>query len=409
MGARIENAAQTIQPHAIAIRPHMRKLVESCLPSKPRMQIVNGVPEIPLARPITRGDVYGLWEAIGSPARSSYASGDPQVFMASVELLGSAGKMVCWGFNLPAGPPKLGGSCYGSVPGFPMLSEDERRAMPLSPAAHAIGVKPATYVCSGCYGIKGQYATTTVALTLEVRRQFVRYMLRLKPGAMAEVFTEAIRNRQAHSVRRIAKLTEQGKLTDVQLTEDPYFFRLHDCGDFLNRRYFEEWCQIGRNLSQPAIVTRTTGPVATRTVEVPPMVIWAPTRTWVPRGGGACPTSEDVRCIPPNLVVRPSAMHFREMGPSLGYAGYSSSAASAPPELAPQLATWVYPAYKPPHEGGAAKPKAGQPGKWVGGCCSGARGPGFAFGNMNDERSPVGHGCRACWTRPDLTVAYEEH
>nr|HPM24772.1 hypothetical protein [Phycisphaerae bacterium] len=73
MGARIENAAQTIQPHAIAIRPHMRKLVESCLPSKPRMQIVNGVPEIPLARPITRGDVYGLWEAIGSPARSSYA------------------------------------------------------------------------------------------------------------------------------------------------------------------------------------------------------------------------------------------------------------------------------------------------------------------------------------------------
>lgn len=379
------------------------------MPASPSVSIVAGRPEVVLARPVLGRDVYHAWNEIGRPEASASTPDDTSVFLASVELMGSAGKMVCWGFNLPAGPPVLGGSCLGSQPGFPLLSEEQRSSVKLSPAATAIGVKPASYVCSGCYGLKGQYATSTVMLAMEVRLQFVKAMLRRKRGAFAEAMVAAIRNRQAASVNRIAKLAAVGDMDAIQKTEDPYFFRLHDCGDMLSQRYFEEWCEIARQLSQPAIVTRTTGRFDTRKTEVPPMVIWAPTRTWVPKGTKSCPSSEDVRCIPPNLVLRPSAMHFRELGPSLGYAGYSASTAAGPADLLPRLATWTCPAYKPPSEGGGATPHPRTAGKWVGGMCSASRGPGFALGIADDERSPVGHGCRACWTRPEMTVAYEEH
>ncbi len=166
--------------------------------------------------------------------------------------------------------------------------------------------------------------------------------------------------------------------------------------------YFRSWMEICRNFQEEVTV---------HGLKLPPIHFWAPTRMWAVgsyEASTVCLGDEDLKCVPSNLAFRPSALHFGEAPPMLPGKGYAAGSMAGTPDEGIRLADWPCPAYLPPEKkGGQVFDPETQ--RWGGGTCSRAWGPNTTDGKEVKPMQDGGTGCRVCWTRPELSVAYAEH
>lgn len=181
-------------------------------------------------------------------------------------LFTSTTKMRCASFSLPAGPPKIGGTCPAAAKGKP---------------------GDAGFVCFGCYATAGNYLLPSVQASQRVRLAWVRRAL--DEGAFVDEMVAALAVLLSRP-RRASMLAPPG--TPPAFLNLRYF-RIHDSGDFSwypRMAYAEAWAAIARRF--------------------PAVQFWAPTRDWVFAG-----TVKALAGRPANLVVRPSALRVNDPPP----------------------------------------------------------------------------------------------
>jgi hypothetical protein len=239
-----------------------------------------------------------------------------------------------------------------------------------------------------------------------------------------KIMTKAIRMAQAQSMTSRFILDEMGMQDQMWSIPDPAYFRIHDVGDVFHEHYLEAWFQVIRNCAEPMKLKKMG-------FTLPAIRFWMPTRMWIFPGKVSdhfkC-RGIKAACVPDNLTIRPSAVHFGDAAPILkGANGMSVGATSsgigealAPQDIEKARAVvgklyheggkgWICPAYLGPEQlGGGGAEWAPMGGKrkglqLVGGACA------RAFGPDGEKPVPKGKGCRACWDRPDLKIVYPEH
>jgi Gene product 88 len=254
-------------------------------------------------------------------------------------------KMSAASWSIPAGPPSVGGAC-ASAELFKSTSQ-YNVALKQGVVAQRPASKP-DWICQFCYAGKSNYMHRTSQYSQTARWIWLRGMVQHHglEGA-ASAMAAALRAHQGNT-----KLREK-------LGENPAFFRIHDSGDFtLSPNTYLLWTLVAR--------------------ELPGIQFWAPTRMWTfPK------FNEMVRANqpPPNMSIRPSALHFADVAPDLD--GFDSGSTAHDIELDPvkaKLADWICPAYQ--HDGHT---------------CAGAGGP-------KGEKD-----CRVCWIHTDMAVSYRSH
>lgn len=467
------HAAETIQPHVYRTRPFVNMVLDRKLVGNGRINLVvnsKGVVGITPAQPITKADYDWVNKAAGIKGAWKTTQEIPpeRTKLGQISMLTDTAKMGCYSWNLPAGPampmqlrdPQTGrettyrvnGTCPGARPAFMLLPERQLEAAKLSAPAQAAGpVKIPDYICNGCYALKGSYGNPSMVFVQEMRFRIAKALM--EEGRFVDALTSAIRLGQLASFHRHAELKRPDRAWEIP---NPRYFRIHDAGDMYDKAYFRAWTDVVRNCADPISVEqleshllpelRGSAVVARRMKKVlksgvtslPGVQFWCPTRMWVTPSAldyagtdsatVACLSEEDLRCVPPNLTLRPSAMHFNDVAPvlndpaALGYQpGWQAGSTAAQRDLLLQRAWWVCPAYAEPATPGSAPPSYGQrtgigggasynaQGKLAGGTCARAWGP---TDPDNTPRPPAelgGAGCRACWDRPDLSVVYPEH
>lgn len=190
------------------------------------------------------------------------------VDIGRVQLFTNTTKMRCASFSLPAGPPKIGGTC---------------------PAAAKGARGDAHFVCFGCYATAGNYLLPSVQASQRVRLAWVRRAL--DEGIFAEEMAAALGVFLARP-RRASMLGPRG-VPPVFL--NGRYFRIHDSGDFSwypRMAYADAWASIARRF--------------------PAVRFWAPTRDWVFRGASSALAGR-----PENFVVRPSALRVGDPSPAM--------------------------------------------------------------------------------------------
>jgi len=289
-------------------------------------------------------------------------------------MLSKVGKMFCRGFNLPAGPPELGGACPPSSPAFMYLTPEaqQRARRGLVPG---VEVREEDFVCNGCYALKNNYGNANTILLMSLRMAITKKLL--KRGDFVDAMVEIIGKRREGDIRRYEKGAREFH---------PNYFRIHDSGDFMTPEYAEAWIEIARRM--------------------PEIKFWAPTRAWALKKQSNVAFQHG---YPENLTVRPSGLHFEEPPPEMVetsknarvrlslYNSGSQASAEVPASV------WACPAYHPPERFG------GGSGKNQGGCQL-AHGPNSpARGGTEEREQPSRDGCRFCWVYKNSPVSYDPH
>lgn len=278
-------------------------------------------------------------------------------------------KMAAPSFSLPAGPRGPGG---GSCP---------------SSALRGVGNK--AFICHECYALYGHYLRPEQYAIRELRMRWVLRLLR-RPGAFADAMVRALE--EVHD-----RPPGHAGMWNMR------YFRVHDSGDFMGSpAYVREWSEVARRFAS----ARPKADGSDR----PAMVLWAPTRDWVffpevvrdglpPDRGDVPPTrelgarpnaalAEAMRAAPPNLVIRPSALHVGDAPPVIE--GLAAGSTVLQPE------------------------QVGVEGDGIERCGHRSSGPHChcpayersepwtLSGNCEDAA------CRTCWNRPDTSVDYAE-
>ena len=291
-------------------------------------------------------------------------------------LFSQTSKMSCLSWSIPAGHPTLGGTCptatmtplrddnpYGLEAGTAELARlaasvgarvaatmapPGLRTLPvIAPASGLVArddgrlaVNHLTSICTKCYAGKGGYGHPDTQTWQILRHEWTGAMF--KAGRAAEwidLMTLAL---------TVAQWREQK--TRLAHGQDPNYFRIHDSGDFFSPAYMAAWLEICRRL--------------------PRMRFWAPTRVWMDPHYQAVAAS-----CPPNLVLRPSAIHFGDPPPVLDPARFPGWARGS-------SAAWV----ERDAEGGLVWQCTAYAGE--GATCANARAP------------DCSRTCRYCWDAP---------
>lgn len=288
-------------------------------------------------------------------------------------------KMKCPSFALPAGSPKMGGTCVGAtgaqtvalgVPGHEeveiseeMIAEDHRKGMER--------VRLAETICSTCYA---SVATSAQHSSVQIE-EMARYMyLRgLTKQQMIDVFQAAL----------------DAEIDAGWEVENGFrYFRIHDSGDFWGRGqpsaagyfdYAEAWLEVCRRN--------------------PEIKFWAPTRTHVVKEWMQWWKTKAQ--IPENLAVRPSSYHFGDKAP-----GQKPGGGNEP--IARNFAPGTCSLYAIPgtgeHKWDADAKKSHS--DFV---CPVYYAEGHDTANCVESIDPAGSKpCRACWDRV-VTVNYTAH
>jgi hypothetical protein len=347
------------------------------------------------------------------------------ILFTKFPLLALTSKMGCYSFNMPAGPQtKFYGTCPAAAYGFPMLKPNERpRAS--SKWYDKSATDTSKFLCSGCYGLKGLYGSPMIFTMMECRKQWVETMIQPKYRAdFIKYMIKAIRMSQAQSFVERFFMEEMNLQSQIWSIPDPNYFRIHDVGDIFHEEYLQAWFEVIRECAKPLPVKRLG-------LTLPAIRFWMPTRAWmVPGKVSDHFTCMGVKksCVPENLTLRPSAVHFGDPSPAIkgakgmsmgaGATGIGQALTDADMKEAEKVVGklygnggkgWICPAYLAPEKlGGGGAEWAAMGGKrkglqLVGGACA------RAFGPDGEEPSPKGKGCRACWDRPDLKIVYPEH
>lgn len=301
-----------------------------------------------------------------------------------VGLFSATSKMSAGSWSLPAGGTVVGGTCpsANSMAVVARYSSDTQKkaSKAVASAAKKITgdssqpdmIDQQKNICNKCYAAKGNFGVSNTQLW-----QMARYFWTvesLRDGTFVPQMTAAVKQFQANLPQR----KSQG--------QDPQFFRLHDSGDFFSPDYIEAW-----------------GEVASR---IPEVHFWAPTRVWMLFHRQLRAAMEKA----PNLVIRPSALHFNDPAPvvpGLDAPSTAHKAEVADPFLPAKLgvAQWDCPAYAM----GAVK-------------CAGALDLSHAvtpeekayvkqsraiYRKITGDEAPMD--CRFCWLNPEHTVSYHAH
>lgn len=96
--------------------------------------------------------------------------------ITSFQVLSSTTKMGCFSFNLPGGPIKSLGTCPAASLGFMYETRDELLRQQDGKLS-GLAIDPCSFICNGCYAIKGNYMYASMILAQQCRLMFVRKLL----------------------------------------------------------------------------------------------------------------------------------------------------------------------------------------------------------------------------------------
>jgi len=243
----------------------------------------------------------------------------------SVSLFTLTSKMRCGSISLPAGPPGLDGTCAASSLG------------------NELG-----FVCWGCYSLRNNYTYGSTQLG-----QLTRMVWLQRQGKrLAPQLQHALDSFNSHQRKVKIKLPTghpSGKKS-ATVPINHHYFRLHDCGDFFSKDYYEAWLNV---------ISRDRR-----------CVYWAPTRMW------ATAQASWFGRRPAHFVLRPSSLMFQAKPPRVS--GMDAGSSSADEENLAKT-TRDCPAYATSNNGVS--------------CATANR----------------GKGCRLCWLEPRTPVNYAPH
>lgn len=309
-------------------------------------------------------------------------------------------KMTCPSFSLPAGPTVSGGSCA--------IANTGRSGGKRTPGK--------TYICDGCYSLEGQYVYPVVTTAQAARQAWVLQELAADDSGitLGHKLAAAIEDQARYGTLRNPgeRLTQElgvwhgGQIVvplwvpalerlayrpafstplpaaigvpdtrawfearGVQEDEVVGFFRIHDSGDFtagphaaLWPAYLDAWVEVARIF--------------------PNVIFWAPTRLW------ALPSvNRQLRTVlasVPNLVVRPSALNVMDPAPTIDGLANGTTVG------------WVH-GKKGAKTFDQTMDQAGNP---TYNC------PVYL---LEQGKSCMAAGCRACWLAPRTAVSYGYH
>jgi hypothetical protein len=287
----------------------------------------------------------------------------------SMSVLSKVGKMQCPGFNTPAGPFAIGGTCVAAamawekrkVEYFTLSNKHVIKSMQDIrggiweaykkgyPGRHGT-LNIGTYICNSCYATGGNYRTPKIIMILATKHEWARRAMR-----------------QDSFVKEMSRAIELAVLKGKKVPDywNTKYFRIHDSGDFFSEEYFGQWVKIAKKF--------------------PGIKFWAPVRMWILR-----PQLDKMlsRHPPPkNLILRPSLLHLDESPAEVRIEGLA----------APTGVIKVKKDVK-------AKKTTYEKIPGVLGCP--------ATLTMSDEpgaKTCEGQRCRVCWTNPEMPVFYAKH
>jgi len=297
-------------------------------------------------------------------------------------------KMACPAFSLPAGGLLTGGSCPGADAAQTVTPVAQRSARLEShpdghylraraPGGVAVPMREGLTICSRCYAeVQGASFTRT---NNQFRVVLCYWWLRQSLAArrmdwLVDIFVD--------SIKHLSFGSERHRIQPI---------RLHDSGDFFSADYAEMWCRVADRLA----------------VEMPAVVLWAPTRTWAQGGWSEFWTKRlgalaSLRTIGrPNLVIRASGYNFGDAAPGqMHHTNAKGTTSLFKPSARVQdfLRNRTDPmkVARP----GAAEPRA----DWN------CQVYGADETSCTHAMAPDGKkGCRACWLHPELSVNYTSH
>lgn len=334
----------------------------------------------------------------------------------TISLFSTNSKMRCPTFDLPAGAPKIGGTCPAAEPAQTTSLQDDDAAtsgivtnnsfgLPVLKWDPSIPYRLHEAVCSYCYATGGKYGEPTVQIAELVREAVTRAAIERDRGQfvnpeMREAFIQAvlwqiprlpydrwligkIKKRDASGVDEddaetapdaeptiTREAVEAPEQILKRMSGYPNVIRVHSSGDFYDVHYAQLWIEIAQRLYQQHGMKYQ---------------LWAPTRTHV------LPAFRRIwnsGVVPPNFTIRPSAYHLADSAPMVD--GIAAGTSVLTPSDAAATKGIKY-----DHQCGVYDLAKGNK------TCVDAKPPGWREGD------PVG--CRACWVRPELRVNYVAH
>lgn len=197
------------------------------------------------------------------------------VTITKFSLFTKTSKMRCASFSLPAGPPKLGGTCVHSN-------------------VKKLVADPDMFICYSCYASSGNYRMANVQLSQAVRKHFV--LESLKQGKLVDDLANALEVYFSRPRYGKIEFMADGKKRSQEYDVNLNYFRIHDSGDmaWAGAAYYRAWCEVA--------------------AQFPTVKFWAPTRDW--------PSAKWAKIMagsrPKNFIIRPSALHYHiDAPPSL--------------------------------------------------------------------------------------------
>ena len=270
-------------------------------------------------------------------------------------LFTSTTKMSAASWSIPAGPPAPAtkGTCQAADL-FKNPAMYQRLLEPFGERVSQGAPDKSSWICAYCYAGKSNYMYRNSQYAQTAHNIWMTLMI--QTHGVDHAAGEMSRALRAHLLNRKKR---------ESMGDNPSFFRIHDSGDFtLVPNTWELWCLVARELSNVSF--------------------WAPTRMWMMP---AFRRQMKELPPPPNLTVRPSALHFDDQAPSIegfhaGSTAHTHGSKKKVDPVAEGIADWRCPAYD-----GMTKKHS----------CAGSTGP-------EGENS-----CRVCWTYQGTSVSYRSH
>lgn len=433
------------QSNMVDQRGAWRELARTTSEGKPRTFVVHNGSLI-ASPPITLKEVQATANRNGTQFKipDDRKPGDPCT--KETEILSSTGKMGCWSFSIPAGPPDLGGTCPGAAIDFRMKKATwiDRKGKPHTDKLNDRKIKQVRldayegseglahqgrFICNSCYAIGGSYGMPSGQIKAGILMEWLETILPLPDSdensffrvmieAMEGKFRDSMKEYRKEKISRYEiaspydlddyrKAVSAPKASASSVWADPSYGRMTTA----------ERLRIGRRTPKAAAVVfphekyfgyinhpnyfriHDSGDFFSpeymltwfRICEYFKDVwFWAPSRVWM------LPEYRDILYgkVPKNLALRPSMLYYHEVPDSLNdekgkrLASVFASAGVMQPDKARDNGVFPCPAYE------------------HGGTCYDSPNPKQSLQRKNVEYDG---GCRACWDAPGLPIAYKPH
>jgi hypothetical protein len=318
--------------------------------------------------------------------------------MRNFDLLSWTQKMGTPSFSLPAGAPHVGGTCPGATGGQSIVpSESLLRGQKHVTKVTGMPVLLPDATCERCYATGGNYAYGSMVAAQALRAIWTKAAL--NDGTFVDLMSWAVDHADYMLEGGTIKTgkTKTGEPKSISYDPERFpgrYFRIHDSGDFFNRKYLEAWKEVANNFKSGK--SRIT--------------FWAPSRIWATDWGveavNDINSDEDS-----NLIIRPSTYHINEAAPKSLGDGWSAWSECWAKGVKDRLLTFPHRS-SPGQSGRAESSDIPVPFDWD--CqayavvdeahsCRNARGP------VTHKKTKSDIGCRACWVGTKSTVNYTEH